>query len=168
MPRSTPSPSTSSRSAASRRPGLTLLSFILLAAVACSGSSSSPTEPMSGESVLSTPYGTARVITNGCPFDPAAAVEAVEAGYAQARAQIGNEADLIGFDGAVVLLHPGTFDGAVGRYSPRQDEIEVAQGIERVLRHELQHRFCYRLGLPRDCCFYQDHPGGYDLHCNRL
>jgi len=156
------------RYASSRTPFIAILSMILLAAVACSGSSSSPTEPTSGESVLSTPHGAARVVTNGCAFDPAAAVDAVEAGYAQARAQIGNEADLMSFDGVVVLLHPGPFDGAVGRYSPREDEIEVAQGVERVLRHELQHRFCYHLGLPRDCCFYQDHPGGYDLHCNRL
>jgi hypothetical protein len=160
------------RPAVARRPVLrpaaaVVLGLGLLAVVACSGASS-PTEPANFDTVLSTPYGSARVVANGCAFDLAAARDAVEAGYAQARSQIGREADLMSFDGVVIIMHPGPFDGAVGRYSPKHDHIEVAEGVERVLRHELQHRFCYMRGESRDCCFYQDHPNGYDLHCNRI
>jgi hypothetical protein len=41
----------------------------------------------------------------------------------------------------------------------------MAQGIENVLDHELQHRFCHQLGHSGSCCTLQDHPGGFDLSC---
>lgn len=148
---------------------LTLLATLLLVGSACSETASSPTEPTGlSASAIMTAYGTVRLDTGGCDFDPAEARAAIDRGYDQARSQIGAHADSISLDGLLVVVHPGPFDGAVGRYSPADDVVEMAEGVERVLRHELQHRFCYELNRSQECCLLQDHPGGYDLFCDPL
>ena len=141
---------------------------VLLAILTGCSEGSGPTAPGAPSAALSTPYGVAYVAVEGNAFDPAEANAAVERAYAQARTQIGAAADGISIDGMRIRVRAGYFDNAVGMYHPSDDEVEMATGMERVLRHELQHRFCYKLRRPSDCCLHQDHPGGYDLFCNKL
>ena len=167
MQRTTRFPSLSPRHAVP----LALALFFLLAGAACSGGSSSPTEPNGvsapiSASAIMTAHGMVRVETNGHLFDPAAAEAAIERGYDKARAQIGSYADNFSVDGLLLIVHAGPFDGAVGRYRSSDDVIEMAEGVENVLSHELQHRFCHQLGRDSECCRLQDHPGGYDLLCD--
>lgn len=129
------------------------------------GGSTGPTAPQGPQGTLSTKYGTVTVFTNGVAFDADRAIAAIEAGYSKARTQIGGRVDHVRLDGMAISLKPGVFNGAVGQYHPNQDIVDVAQGVENVLTHELQHRFCHRLGHSGDCCTYQDHSGGYDLSC---
>lgn len=139
-----------------------------LALAACSGGGGggkSPTAPEGPQAALATSHGTVTVFTNGVPFDPSKALAAIDAGYAKARTQVGSRADDIRLDGMAISMKPGTFNGAVGQYHPNSDLVDVAKGVENVLTHELQHRFCHRLGNSGDCCTYQDHSGGYDLTC---
>jgi hypothetical protein len=153
---------------------LTLAAFAAATALtltACGGGGggpSSPTESKGPQAALATSRGTITVITNGNAFDPNRAVAAIEAGYDKARAQIGSDVDRIRLDGMVVEVQPGVFNGAVGQYLPSSDTVDVAQGVENVLTHELQHRFCHNLGNSGDCCTLQDHANGYDLQCRRL
>ncbi|HEX2254545.1 MAG TPA: hypothetical protein VHQ65_14850 [Thermoanaerobaculia bacterium] len=147
--------------------GALVPAVLALALAACSGGGG-PTDPGGADLVLETSYGTLRVATGGNPFDPGEALRAIENGYAQASAQLGANASLDSLSGLRIVVRPGIFEDAYGMYHPRHDEIEMAAGVERVLRHELQHRFCYRMGHPDDCCLLVDHPGGYDLACRPL
>ena len=150
---------------------LTTTTLLLLAAAGCSGGGAGPTAPTLKATtgfVIHTPHGAVRVDTGGRDFDQAAAVDAIERGYAQAREQIGAVADSHTLDGMRVLVRTELSQPAYGVYHPDSDEVEVLEGVERVLRHELQHRFCYRMELPEECCYYQDHPGGYDLECRKV
>jgi hypothetical protein len=137
--------------------------------IACGGSGggggNGPTAPAGPQATLATPYGTVTVFTNGNAFDPNKALAAIENGYAKARNQVGGSIDRVSLDGMAISMKPGTFNGAVGQYHAQSDLIEVALGVENVITHELQHRFCHRLGHSGDCCTYQDHSGGYDLSC---
>jgi hypothetical protein len=145
---------------------LTLATTLSLAACSSGGGGGTgPTAPVGPQAALSTPYGTVTVFTNGNEFDPNRALAAIEAGYAKARTQVGNRIDPVRLDGMAISVKPGTFNGAVGQYHPNQDVVDVAQGIENVITHELQHRFCHRLGNSGECCTYQDHSGGFDLAC---
>ena len=144
-----------------------------LALTACGGSGgaapSSPTETKASSlSTLATSRGTITVITHGNPFDADRAVAAIEAGYDMARSEVGSSIDGVRLDGMVVEVQPGTFNGAVGQYFPNSDTVDMAQGVENVLTHELQHRFCHNLGHTGDCCTYQQHANGYDLQCRKL
>lgn len=149
----------------SLRVATALAATVALAACSGSGRSAGPTATSGPQATLSTAYGTVTVYTNGNPFDAGRAAEAIEAGYARARAQVGSRVDTIRLDGMAVSVQPGVFSGAVGEYHSSRDLIEMAQGVENVLNHELQHRFCHKLGLSGACCTYQDHAGGYDLQC---
>jgi len=148
----------------------TLSTLLLFAAAGCSGGDgpSSPTAPNLNSTVIQTSYGSVRVDTGGNDFNAAEAMEAIERGYAQAREQIGAAADRHTLDGMVVMVRNELSQPAYGVYHPDSDRVEVLTGVERVLRHELQHRFCYRMSLPEECCYNQDHPGGFDLHCRKL
>jgi hypothetical protein len=143
----------------------TVLATTLVACGGSGGGASSPTAPAGPQATLGTPYGTVTIFTNGQPFDTTKALAAIEAGYSKARGQVGGSIDRVSLDGMAISMKPGTFNGAVGQYHPQSDMVEVALGVENVLSHELQHRFCHRLGHSGDCCTYQDHSGGYDLSC---
>lgn len=147
---------------------LSTTALLLLTATGCSDGGSGPTAPVGGGLVLQTSYGAVTIDTGGNDFDPAEAVAAIERGYAQARDQIGEAADRHRLDGMGVVIRGELSQAAYGVYHPSTDQVEVQTGVERVLRHELQHRFCYRLNLPEECCYYQDHPGGYDLKCKKI
>lgn len=139
-----------------------------LFSAACSGSDKSPTASSSPKLTLHTQWGDATVLTNGHAFDPDRALAAIERGYDRARVQIGDTADAVSISGLGIVVKPGPFAGAIGEYHSRSDLIEIAQGIENVLAHELQHRFCHQLGNGGSCCSYQDHPGGFDLRCQPI
>src|SRR5437764_1699061 len=131
-----------------------------LAACSGGGGAKSPTAPAGPQATLATAYGTVTVFTQGNDFDPNRATAAIEAGYARARAQVGSRIDSVSLDGMSVQVAPGTFGGeynAVGQYFTDSDTVEMAKGVENVLTHELQHRFCHKLGYSGDCCTYQDH-----------
>ena len=144
---------------------LTLAATLVFGACSGGGRSAGPTASAGPQATFSTAYGTVTVYTNGHPFDAGRAAEAIEAGYARARAQVGSRVDSIRLDGMAVSVQPGAFSGAVGEYHANRDLVDIAQGVENVLNHELQHRFCHKLGLSGSCCTYQDHAGGYDLQC---
>ena len=145
---------------------LTVAAGLLISA--CSGSSSGgPATPDGPQATLETSYGTITVYTNGNGFDAGRAVAAIEAGYAKARSQVGSRADAVRLDGMAVAVQPGVFRGAVGQYHPNTDLVDVAQGVENVLTHELQHRFCHKLGRSGECCTLQDHAAGFDLQCRQ-
>jgi hypothetical protein len=144
-----------------------VVAALALGACAGGGGPSSPTEPKGPSASLSTKYGNITVLTNGNAFDADRAVAAINAGYDKARAQVGGNVDRISLSGLVVSVQPGTFNGAVGQYHSGNDTVDIAQGVENVLTHELQHRFCHNLGNSGDCCTYQDHSNGYDLQCHR-
>ena len=145
---------------------LAAIALTTLAVAGCSGSSGrAPTAAGGPEATIATAYGTITVYTNGHAFDPDRAVAAIEAGYAKARTQIGSRADGVRLDGLGISVQPGVFRGAVGQYHPERDLVDMAQGVENVITHELQHRFCHKLGRSGDCCTYQDHSGGFDLQC---
>jgi len=147
---------------------LSTTALLLLAAAGCSDGGAGPTAPTGAGIVIQTSYGPVQVDTGGHDFDPAEAVEAIERGYAQAREQIGAAADRHTLNGMRVVVRSQLSQPAYGVYHPASDQVEVLTGVERVLRHELQHRFCYRMNLPEECCFLQDHPGGYDLSCRKI
>jgi hypothetical protein len=145
-----------------------LLTALALGACAGSGGGpSSPMEPKGPQAGLATKRGTIRVVTNGNAFDADRAIAAIEAGYDRARTQVGDRVDNIRLDGMVLEVQPGVFNGAVGQYHASNDTVDIAQGVENVLTHELQHRFCHNLGNAGDCCTFQDHSNGYDLECHR-
>jgi hypothetical protein len=152
-----------------RNPTLRLVSALALTATfaACSGSGGgkSPSAASGPQATIATAYGTVTIYTNGHAFDPTRAVAAIEAGYDRARQQVGSRVDNVRVDGMGISVQPGVFRGAVGQYHTDRDLVEVAQGVENVLTHELQHRFCHKLGRSGDCCTYQDHSGGFDLQC---
>jgi hypothetical protein len=152
-----------------RRQQLAVAVAAAFALTACSGGGgpSSPTEPKGPQAALATQYGTVTVLTNGNTFDAGRAEAAIQAGYDKARAQIGGAVDGIRLDGMVLAVEPGVFNGAVGQYHPNSDTVRLAQGVENVITHELQHRFCHNLGHSGACCTYQDHSGGYDLQCRQ-
>jgi hypothetical protein len=145
-------------------------SFSLVACGGGGGGPHSPTEPAATSSaVLPTKFGNINVYTNGNSFDADRAVSAIEAGYQKARQQVGPAVDGIRLDGLSVNVETSVYGGAaVGQYLPGSDTVEVKVGVENVLTHELQHRFCRNLGHSGDCCTYQDHAHGYDLQCRPI
>ena len=147
-----------------------ILTSIGLLATGCSGGGggSNPVAPAGPTAALQTSWGSVTVSTNGNPFNFDKADASVQRGYDKARSQIGAQADSLRLDGLQISVQDGTFDGAVGEYHPNHDVIEMAAGVENVIAHELQHRFCHQLGNSGPCCTYQDHPGGYDLSCNPI
>lgn len=151
--------------------GTLSIAALLALTAACSGGgggAQSPTAPQSGPVMeLSTSQGTFTVFTNGHPFDPDAVGAAVDRGYAKARRQIGGTADALRFDGYTLVVMPSSWD-LNGQHVRDLREIRMRAGIERVVSHELQHLFAWELGRHRDCRVLQDHPNGYDLHCDRL
>ncbi|HEV8628753.1 MAG TPA: hypothetical protein VGV61_00450 [Thermoanaerobaculia bacterium] len=145
-------------------------SFTVVACGGGGGGPSSPTEPgATSAGVLATKRGNVTVFTNGNAFDSGKAVAAIESGYDKARQQIGPAVDNIRLDGMSVTIETSVYGGgAVGQYLPASDTVEVAVGVENVIAHELQHRFCRNLGHSGDCCTYQDHNHGFDLQCRPL
>lgn len=138
--------------------------LLLVVAVACTGAS--PTEPGAETTTLETMFGTAVVVTNGHAFDPVSARVAIEMGYAQA-ASVAPGAWDVPVDGLLIVVDASL--GAYGSYRRSTDTVRMLPGVERVLRHEMQHRLCHRLDRPSRCCAEIDHPGGYpDLTCLRL
>jgi len=146
---------------------------VVLALTACGGGSGGgakgPTEASGPAATLATSHGTITIYTNGNSFDANRAAAAIEAGYDKARAEVGPRIDGIRLDGMTVSVQKTVYDGAaVGQYLPQSDTVESAVGVENVLTHELQHRFCHNLGNSGDCCTYQDHANGYDLQCHHV
>lgn len=56
-----------------------------------------------------------------------------------------------------------------GYYSTKRNLIVFNCGVERVLRHELFHYYCYNAQLTGCDCYWIDHPApeGYNLDCTR-
>lgn len=151
-----------------------LPSLLVLALAACSGGSggsgglSSPTAPtLETASVLSTRWGDLPVQTNGYAVDLDRARASIEEGYAKARRQIGSEVDRLWLGGYRITVMPPQWERN-GQHLRDAREIRIRAGVENVLEHELQHLFAWELGRFSDCRVLQDHPGGYDLHCNRV
>lgn len=148
-----------------------LLSVVLLSIAACSGGSggpSSPTAPsVAATSVLSTQWGDLQVEANGYAFDLDRARSSIAAGYERGRRQMGGEIDQVWLSGYHVTVMPPDWELA-GQHLRENREIRVRAGVENVLEHEVQHLFAWELGRFSDCRTYQDHAGGYDLHCGRL
>lgn len=146
---------------------------LTFAAVACSGgSSSSPTDPAGGGGggpvlALSTSWGDVTVDTGGHPFDPGRALASIEQGYGKARRQVGGEIDGVRLDAYRITIMPADWS-LNGQHLRDQREIRMRVGVENVLEHELQHLFAWELGRFSECRTYQDHPDGFDLHCQRL
>jgi hypothetical protein len=153
----------------SRTAGRLLIAALLVLAVSCGGSGSqTPAAPQSGPVLdLVTSYGTFTVYTNGHPINPDKVADAVARGYRKARSQIGASADSMRFDGYSLVVMPSSW-GLNGRHVRDRREIRMREGVELVVAHELQHFFAWELGRNQDCRVLQDHPQGYDLHCNRL
>ena len=145
---------------------------VVLVLTACGGGgggAKAPTEASGPVATLATSHGAITVYTNGNSFDAGRASAAIDAGYDKARAQIGARIDNVRLDGMTISVEKSVYDGAaVGQYLPESDTVEAAVGVENVLTHELQHRFCHNLGHSGDCCTYQDHAHGYDLQCRPL
>lgn len=154
---------------------LTALVLILptLVFAACSGGSggpTSPTDPSGGAGMtasLSTQWGVLEFQTNGHAVDFDRALRSVTQGYDKSRAQIGSQADGIRLDGYRVTVMPASWE-LNGQHLRSSREIRMRAGVENVLEHELQHLFAWELGRYGDCKTLQDHPGGFDLHCNPL
>lgn len=154
-------------------PMTALLMVWIIPLAACSGGSgSSPTSPTAAgaESMvasLSTPWGEIEVQTNGHPVDFDRVYDSVVAGYDQGRSQVGDRVDGFRLDGYRLVVMPSDW-GLNGQHLRGSREIRMRAGVERVMRHELQHLFAWELGRFDQCKTLQDHPGGYDLHCNPL
>lgn len=154
------------------RPLTTLASTVLLVVVVgCSGGAggpASPTSPSPGATVsLATEWGDLVVQTHGYPVDFDRALASVAEGYAKGRRQIGSAIDQLRLDGYVLTVMPPDWE-LNGQHVRDGREIRMRAGVEAVLEHELQHLFAWELGRFTDCKVYQDHPAGFDLHCNRL
>ena len=152
-------------------PGCVALLFLF----ACSGSGSSPTEPPTPvaaagatQKSLSTQWGSISLFAGNCDsVDYDQITASVERGYERAREQVGSVVDSIRLDGMVMsgdqnLVCAGT--AAYGCYFFDRDTVYFRCGSENVINHELQHRFCDRLGNSCDCT-QTDHAGGNDLNC---
>lgn len=148
-----------------------LLLALAIAGVFLASCHGSPTEPQGVVLTMQTHWGPVTVVTNGYSFNEFEAQMALVRGYDRARAQIGPAADAIRLDGLRVSVQgPAWSDSlrAVGVYVADDDEIGMLEGVERVLDHEVQHRFAYKLGKRGECFRLQDHSPGYDLHCGRM
>lgn len=151
-------------------PATLALAFAL---TSCSGgSSSSPTDPGDGGGsgpvlALSTSWGDVTIDTGGHPFDPGRALASIEYGYEKGRRQVGGAIDGVRLDAYRITIMPADWN-LNGEHLRDRREIRMRVGIENVLEHELQHLFAWELDRPGDCRTYQDHPNGYDLHCQRL
>lgn len=146
--------------------------ILTLALAACSGGSggsSSPTDPGPGapSASLSTQWGELVFQTQGHAVDFDRALRSVTEGYDRARAQIGVRADGLRLDGYRVTVMPASWE-LNGQHLRSTREIRMRAGVENVLEHELQHVFAWELDRHNDCKTYQDHEGGYDLHCRQL
>ena len=148
------------------RSALVLLAPALVLLAACSSGGSGPTAPSGPQASLATSWGPVTVFTNGHAFDADRALASIENGYSRARAQVGSGADSISLAGLAISVTTQEALGAYGEYHADRDVIDMAQGIENVLSHELQHRFCHELGRSGSCCTLQDHPNGFDLNCS--
>lgn len=144
------------------------LAFVLSFAWSCGGGSSSPTAPAGGPGFdITTAQGTFLVHPNGEAVDVEAVRAAVERGYRQAERQIGARAYELRFDGYRLAVMPPDWEHN-GEHRRDLREIRMRSGVERVVAHELQHLFAWELERFHDCKVLQDHPGGYDLHCEPL
>lgn len=147
-----------------------VLTFALAACSGGSGGPSSPTDPSGAGGLtasLSTPWGVLEFDTQGHPVDFDRALRSVTGGFDKARAQIGSRADGFRVDGYRVKVMPASWE-LNGQHLRSSREIRMRAGVESVLEHELQHMFAWELDRFGDCKSYQDHPGGYDLHCDKL
>lgn len=151
-----------------------LPSLLALTLAACSGGSggsgglSSPTAPaIETAPVLSTPWGDLAVETQGYAVDLGRALASIEEGYAKGRRQIGSEVDRLRLGSYRITVMPPHWE-LNGQHVRDAREIRIRAGVENVLEHELQHLFAWELGRFSECRVQQDHPGGYDLHCNRM
>ncbi len=146
---------------------------LTLAATGCSGgSSSSPTDPGDGGGsgpvlALSTSWGDVTIDTGGHPFDPGRALASIEEGYEKARRQVGGAIDGVRLDAYRITIMPADWS-LNGQHLRDRREIRMRVGVENVLEHELQHLFAWELDRFGDCRTYQDHPNGFDLHCQRI
>lgn len=152
---------------------LSLTLVLVLALAACSGGSggpTSPTDPSGGAGMtasLSTQWGELVFETGGHPVDFDRALQSISEGYGKARAQVGSRADGFRLDGYRVRVMPASWE-LNGQHLRSSREIRMRAGVESVLEHELQHVFAWELERFGECKTYQDHRGGYDLHCNPL
>lgn len=153
------------------RPLIVAVALVALVAGGCSGgsgASASPTVPDAPTSFqLNTQWGSVAVLTNGHEVDLDRALASLEAGYAKARRQIGDEADRISLAGYRIEVMPESWE-LNGEHLRSERKILMRAGIEHVLEHELQHLFAWELSRPSTCRTYQDHAGGYDLHCRKI
>lgn len=149
------------------------LAWVLLAlgAGGCSGGSggaTSPTAPAGGPAVaLATEWGELVVRTHGHPVDLDRAYASVVAGFDKGRSQIGPRVDRFRLDGYVVDVKPPDW-GLAGEHVRDRREIRMRAGVEHVLEHEIQHFLAWELDRFAECKAYQDHAGGFDLHCRPL
>jgi hypothetical protein len=155
-----------------RRAARHALPLVLVLAIAgCSGGSggaSSPTAPSAGPvSVLSTQWGDLQVQANGYAVDLDRARASIAVGYEKGRRQMGPDIDRIWLSGYRITVMPSDW-GLNGQHVRESRELRIRAGFENVLEHEVQHVFAWELGRYSDCRTYQDHAGGYDLHCGRL
>lgn len=165
-------PTQSSSVTVQRVATLCLPLILALGLAACSGGSggsASPTDPGAAgpTAALSTQWGQLVFETNGHPVDFDRALQSVIEGYDKARSQIGPRADGFRLDGYRVRVMPSTWE-LNGEHLRSSREIRMRAGVERVLKHELQHMFAWELDRHNDCKTYQDHPGGFDLECRKL
>lgn len=144
---------------------------LTLALAACSGGSggpASPTDPGGGPAAsLSTQWGELVFESNGHAVDFDRALQSVIEGYDKARSQVGPRADGFRLDGYRVTVMPASWE-LNGQHLRSSREIRMRVGVENVLEHELQHVFAWELDRFSECRTYQDHSGGYDLHCNKV
>lgn len=145
--------------------------FLLTVAAGCSGgsgASAGPTAPGAPEMLrLDTRWGSVAVVPNGHDVDLHRALASLEAGYEKARQQIGERADELSIAGYRIEVMPESWD-LNGEHLRDQRKILMRAGVEHVLEHELQHLFAWELSRPSTCRTYQDHAGGYDLHCRKI
>ena len=148
-----------------------LLSLGLLLSFGCSGSASSPTAPPAPtgtQSMVTTQWGSLSVQSGSCTsVDLELLEESIDRAYARARETKGALIDSVRLDGLVAVGVANLDCGGVaaaGCYTFKKDRIQFRCGVENVMEHELQHRFCDRLDCPCDCRLV-DHSPGYDLNC---
>jgi len=159
----------------SRMTGRALLAMLLpiglLLTFGCSGSSSSPTAPPAPtgtQSTVTTQWGSVSVQSGSCTsVDLDLLAGSIDRAYSRAREIKGALIDSVRLDGLVAEGVANLDCGGVaaaGCYTFKKDRIQFRCGVENVMEHELQHRFCDRLDCPCDCKLV-DHSPGYDLNC---
>lgn len=149
---------------------LAALVTIFAFSLACSGSKSSPTSPVSQVPTIKVPtqWGAIAVTAGSCgDIDAERIVDSVTRGYTRAVEVAGSAVNSVTLEGMTMrgeidLECSGT--AAYGCYFFDRDQVLFRCGHENVVEHELQHRFCDQLDRPCDC-YKTDHAGGVDLNC---